>query len=144
MNKTVFCGLVNGNPVYGYTVKNVEELAEVAKDYGYELRRKGHKVEKHNVLTAGGEEVRNCYMPHLAISASTLARTWKLLKEAAKLFGYTGKPFGIVWAKVLLLALEHIVRWLKHEIKDDEMQRSIQRLVKPLPKAEYLNRKGKK
>lgn len=122
----------------------VEELKAAASELGYELRRKGHKVEKRNVLTASGEEVRNCYMPHLAISASTLARTWKLLKEAAKLFGYADKPFGIVWAKVLLLALEHIVRWLKHEIKDDEMQRSIQRLVKPLPKTDYLNRKGSK
>lgn len=144
MSKLTLIGHSRGKAVYGYTVTDVTELADVAKCYGYELRRKGRKVEKHNVLTASGEEVRNCYMPHLAISASTLARTWKLLKEAAKLFGYTGKPFGIVWAKVLLLALEHIVRWLKHEIKDDEMQRSIQRLVKPLPKAEYLNRKGKK
>lgn len=114
-----------------------------AENYGYELRRKGHKVEKHNVVGAGGEILRTAYMPHLAITPSALARTWKMLKEAAKLFGYEGKPFGCVWAEVLLLALEHIVRWLRHEIPDAEMQASIQRLVRPLPKGEYLNRKTK-
>lgn len=71
---------------------------------GYELRRKGRKVEKHNVVGIGGEILRTAYMPHLAITPSTLARTWKMLKEAAKLFGYVGKPYGCVWAEVLLLA----------------------------------------
>lgn len=121
----------------------VEQLKEEAARMGYELRRKGRKVEKHNVVGSGGEILRTAYMPHLAITPSTLARTWKMLKEAAKLFGYMGKPYGCVWAEVLLLALEHIVRWLRHEIDDKEMQVAIQRLIRPLPKNEYLNRKTK-
>lgn len=126
-----------------YVIENVGDLKDVAKCFGYEIRRKGRKIEKHNVQGENGEVLRTTYMPHLAITPSTLARTWKLYKEAAKLFGYAGKPHGCVWQEVLLLALEHIVRWLKHEIPDAEMQRSIKRLVKPLPKNEYLKNGGK-
>ena len=52
---------------------------------------------------------------------------------------------GEVWERKLLLALEHIIRWRKHEIKEPEMLRCIDRLCKPLAKSEYLNRrKGSK
>ena len=121
----------------------VEQLRPLCAKLGYELRKKGVRREKHQTLDTYGQPVRDCFMPHLAICASTLARTWKVLKDASKLFGYEGKPFGLVWTEVLLLALEHIVRWLKHEINDDEMQRSIRRLIRPLEKSEYLNRKNK-
>lgn len=118
-------------------------------DQHYTLRLLGRKRDKHLELDADGNPVKNCYFPHLAITATCYARTWKMLEEAKRVFGYadgdgTGKTCnGEVWEDKLLLACEHIVRWLKHDIDDAEMQRQIQRLVNPLPKAEYLRNTGK-
>ena len=143
----------------------VEELKASASLLGYELRRKGVKREKHNEVDADGNPVKNCYFPHLAITASCYARTWKLLENARKVFGYEpppkGKPAtsekdakeesrtvgtmnGEVWEQKLLLGCEHIVRYLMHDIGSKEMRESIDKLVKPLPKDEYLKRGGKK
>ena len=115
-------------------------------DERYTLRRYGVKREKRKQVDEDGNEVKNTYFPHLAITATCYARTWKLLEKAQAVFGYPKSKktsnVGEVWEDKLLLACEHIVRWLEHEIDDAEMQRQIQRLVNPLPKAEYLNRKG--
>ena len=115
-------------------------------DERYTLRRYGVKREKRKQVDEDGNEVKNTYFPHLAITATCYARTWKLLEKAQAVFGYEPSKktsnVGEVWEDKLLLACEHIVRWLEHEIDDAEMQRQIQRLVNPLPKAEYLNRKG--
>lgn len=114
-------------------------------DEHYTLRRLGRKREKKQVLDDIGNPVKNCYFPHLAITATCYARTWKMLEDAKKVFGYEGgkgtSNNGEVWEDKLLLACEHIVRWLKHDIDDAEMQTQIRRLVNPLPKSEYLNRK---
>lgn len=143
----------------------VEELKASASLLGYELRKKGVKREKHNEVDADGNPVKNCYFPHLAITASCYARTWKLLENARKVFGYeppkNGKPAtsekdakeesravgtmnGEVWEQKLLLGCEHIVRYLMHDIGSKEMRESIDKLVKPLPKDEYIKRGGKK
>lgn len=107
-------------------------------DEHYTLRRYGVKREKKQVLDDDGNAVRNTYFPHLAITATAYARTWKLLKDALALWGNPDASVGQVWEERLLLACEHIVRWLKHEIDDAEMQRQIQRLVNPLPKRDYI------
>lgn len=111
-------------------------------DEQYTLRRYGVKREKRREVDADGKVVKNTYFPHLAITATCYARTWKLLEKAQAVFGYEPSKktsnVGEVWEDKLLLACEHIVRWLEHEIDDAEMQRQIQRLVNPLPKAEYL------
>lgn len=124
---------------------SVEDIRELAAKKGYELRKKGEKREKVQVLSAvSGEPLRNCFAPHLRITATALARTWKMLRLARKVFHMEQLPYGVIWERVLLLALEHIVRWLKHEIDDAEMQKSIRRLVSPLPKAEYIRNNNKK
>ena len=111
-------------------------------DERYTLRRYGVKREKRKQVDEDGNEVKNTYFPHLAITATCYARTWKLLEKAQAVFGYEKSKktsnVGEVWEDKLLLACEHIVRWLEHEIDDAEMQRQIQRLINPLPKAEYL------
>ena len=111
-------------------------------DEHYTLRRYGTKREKRQEFDAEGNALKNCYFPHLAITATCYARTWKLLEKAQAVFGYPKSKktsnVGEVWEDKLLLACEHIVRWLEHEIDDAEMQRQIQRLVNPLPKGEYL------
>jgi len=126
----------------------VDEIRTLADKHGYTLRSKGQKREKRQVLDADGNPVKNAYMPHLAISATCYARTWKMLENAKKAFGYeaTDKTSnnGEVWEAKLLLACEHIVRWLSHDIDDAEMHRQIQRLVNPLPKSEYLSNKNNK
>ena len=143
----------------------VEQLKASASLLGYELRKKGVKREKHNEVDADGNPVKNCYFPHLAITASCYARTWKLFENAREVFGFVpppkGKPAtsekdakeesrtvgtmnGEVWEQKLLLGCEHIVRYLKHDIGSKEMRESIDKLVKPLPKDEYLKRGGKK
>jgi len=116
-------------------------------DERYTLRRYGVKREKRKQVDKDGNEVKNTYFPHLAITATCYARTWKLLEKAQAVFGYPKSKktsnVGEVWEDKLLLACEHIVRWLEHEIDDAEMQRQIQRLVNPLPKAEYLRNTDK-
>lgn len=111
-------------------------------DEQYTLRRYGVKREKRKVVDENGNEVKSTFFPHLAITATCYARTWKLLEKAQTVFGYPKSKktsnVGEVWEDKLLLACEHIVRWLEHEIDDAEMQRQIQRLVNPLPKADYL------
>lgn len=149
MSKLVLLGQSQGKAIYGYHVADANDLAEVAKCYGYELRKKGMRREKKLELSAvSGEPLRNCFAPHLRITATALARTWKMLRLARTVFHMEQVPYGVVWERVLLLALEHICRWLKHEIDDAEMQKSIRRLVSPLPKAEYIrnnrNKKGDK
>lgn len=123
----------------------IDELKDVAAYMGYELRKKGVKREKHNETDADGNPIRNCYAPHIALTASGLARTWKVLKKARAVFGYEeGSAAGVVWEGVLLLALEHVIRWLEHDLGDKAMLDAIQRLVRPLPKSEYIrNRKNK-
>ena len=94
---------------------------------------------------ADGNPIKNCYLPHFKVTASGLARAWKVTEDAQKLFGFAPDENGEVWERKLLLALEHIIRWRKHEIKEPEMLRCIDRLCKPLAKSEYLNRrKGSK
>lgn len=116
-------------------------------DEQYTLRRYGVKREKRKVVDENGNEVKTTYFPHLAITATCYARTWKLLEKAQAVFGYPKSKktsnVGEVWEDKLLLACEHIVRWLEHEIDDAEMQRQIQRLVNPLPKADYLRNQNK-
>jgi hypothetical protein len=111
-------------------------------DEQYTLRRYGVKREKRKVVDENGNEVKSTFFPHLAITATCYARTWKLLEKAQTVFGYPKSRktsnVGEVWEDKLLLACEHIVRWLEHEIDDEEMQRQISRLVNPLPKADYL------
>ena len=123
----------------------LKNLREVAASLGYELRRKGRKVEKRVEKDADGNPIKNCYLQHFKVTASGLARAWKVTEDAQKLFGFAPDENGEVWERKLLLALEHIIRWRKHEIKEPEMLRCIDRLCKPLAKSEYLNRrKGSK
>ena len=116
-------------------------------DEQYTLRRYGVKREKLKQVDKDGNEVKNTYFPHIVITATCYARTWKLLEKAQAVFGYARSKktsnIGEVWEDKLLLACEHIVRWLEHDIDDAEMQGQIQRLVNPLPKAEYLRNKTK-
>lgn len=111
-------------------------------DETYTLRKHGVKREKHREVDEDGNVLKNAYFPHLAITATCYARTWKLFEKAREVFGYPKSKRtsnnGEVWEEKLLLACEHIVRWLEHEIDDEEMQRQISRLVNPLPKADYL------
>lgn len=117
-------------------------------DAHYTLRRYGVKREKRKEVDEDGNVIKNTYFPHLAITATCYARTWKLLEKAREVFGYPKSKRtsnnGEVWEEKLLLACEHIVRWLEHEIDDEEMQRQISRLVNPLPKADYLRNINKK
>lgn len=57
-------------------------------DERYTLRRYGVKREKRKEVDADGNEVKNTYFPHLAITATCYARTWKLLEKAQAVFGY--------------------------------------------------------
>ena len=120
---------------------SIEAIRELAEIKGYELRRKGRKVEKRVEKDADGNPIKNCYLPHFKVTASGLARAWKVTEDAQKLFGFAPDENGEVWERKLLLALEHIIRWRKHEIKEPEMLRCIDRLCKPLAKSEYLNRR---
>lgn len=116
-------------------------------DKRYSLRHRGMRREKRKVVDENGHEIKSTFFPHLAITATCYARTWKLLEKAQAVFGYPKSKktsnVGEVWEDKLLLACEHIVRWLEHEIDDAEMQRQIQRLVNPLPKADYLRNQNK-
>ena len=123
----------------------LDQLKRLAEKLGYELRRKGRKVEKRVEKDADGNPIKNCYLPHFKVTASGLARAWKVTEDAQKLFGFASDENGEVWERKLLLALEHIIRWRKNEINEPEMLRCIDRLCKPLAKSEYLNRrKGSK
>ena len=122
----------------------VEEVRKLAFGLGYELRKRGVKREKHEVLDADGKPIRNAYFPHLAITATCLARTWKMLKGAKDAFRYPKEsPAGVVWEEKLLLINEHVVRFINKKIDDKELGRAINRLSQPLPKSEYIKR-GKK
>lgn len=122
----------------------VEEVRELASELGYELRKKGVKREKHEVLDADGNPIRNAYFPHLTITATCLPRTWKMLKGAKVAFRYPEEsPAGVVWEEKLLLINEHVVRFINKKIDDKELGRAIERLANPLPKREYIKR-GKK
>ena len=117
----------------------LKNLREVAASLGYELRRKGRKVEKRVEKDAEGNPIKNCYLPHFKVTASGLARAWKVTEDAQKLFGFAPDENGEVWERKLLLAIEHIISWRKHEMKEPEMLRCIDRLCKPPAKSEYLN-----
>jgi len=121
----------------------LSELKEQAAALGYELRKKGVKREKHNETDSDGNPVKNCYMPHLAITASALARTWKMLEDAKKAFGYDCDKNGEVWTDKLLLGCEHIVRFINRKIDDNELGYAINRLVSVLPKSEHIKRAKK-
>lgn len=123
---------------------SVAELKASAALLGYELRKKGVKREKKNVTDADGRTVKTTYFPHFAIGGSCYARTWKLFDTAKAVFHFEPEQNGEVWEQKLLLGCEHIVRFLKHEINDTQMQTAIRRLVTPLPKAEYIKRGGSK
>lgn len=123
------------------TKYTVDEVRELAAELGYELRRKGVKREKHEVIDADGNPIRNAYFPHLTITATCLPRTWKMLAGAKVAFGYPeDSPAGIVWEEKLLLINEHVVRFINKKIDDKELGRAIERLAKPLPKGEYLKK----
>lgn len=113
-------------------------------DENYILRRYGVKREKKQELDADGNPVKNTYFPHLAITATCYARTWKMLKDAQAIWGCENATPGDVWEHRCLLALEHVIRYMKHDIAEPAMLAAIQRLVNPLPKSEYLKRNNKK
>ena len=119
----------------------LKNLREVAASLGYELRRKGRKIEKRVEKAAVANPIKTSSASHFKATASGLARAWKVTEDAKKLFGFAPDENGEVWERKLLLALEHIIRWRKHEINEPEMLRCIDRLCKPLAKSEYLNRK---
>lgn len=121
---------------------DVEKLKSIADILGYELRKKGVRRKKHREEDAEGNAIRNTYMPHVTVTAECYARCWKLYKDAQKLWGNGDAPIGDVIERRLLLAGEHVVRYLKHDIAEPAMVAAIQRLINPLPKREYL-KKGK-
>ena len=124
---------------------SLETVREMAAALGYELRKKGVKREKHVETDADGNPIRNTYMPHLAITATCLARSWKMFDGAKEAFGYAKEsPTGLVWENNLLLGCEHIVRFINKKINDAELGKAIRRLVTPLPKSEYLPHSGGK
>lgn len=117
---------------------SVDDVRRLADKLGYELRRKGVKREKRKVEDADGNELRSTYFPHLTITATCYARTWKMLAEAQSVWGVPGSVPGDVWEHRLLLACEHILRYFKHNISEPQMLHAISRLVNPLPKSEYI------
>lgn len=110
----------------------------------HDLRKRGVKREKKKEVDADGNVLRNAYLPHLAISATCYARTWKMLDKAMKIWGRPDATAGDVWEKRLLLACEHIVRFIANDIDDEEMMKQIIRLVSPLKKSEYIRNKKAK
>lgn len=97
----------------------LKHVREQAAAFGYELRRKGRKQEHKAVYGGDGEQLRNCYIPHITCTASIRARTIKVLEEAkeqiAKHIGVECVEWCDVW-EMLLLMNEHVVRNMKHEL----------------------------
>ena len=121
---------------------SVDEIRALAMAQGYELRRRGRKQEHKAIYDADGDQLKTCYFPHLAITPSCYARTWKMLEDALSLWGCPEATCGDVWEARLLLACEHIVRYLKHEIAEPAMLKAIGQLISPLDPKDYLrNRK---
>lgn len=121
---------------------SIEEIRALAMAHGYELRRRGRKQEHKAIYNADGEQLKTCYFPHLAITPSCYARTWKMLNDALSLWGCPEATGGDVWEKRLLLACEHIVRYLKREIAEPAMVTAINRLVNPLDPSEYVRNRN--
>ena len=121
---------------------SIDEIRALAMAHGYELRRRGRKQEHKAIYDANGEQLKTCYFPHLAITPSCYARTWKMLNDALSLWGCPEATGGDVWEKRLLLACEHIVRYLKREIAEPDMVTAINRLVNPLDPSEYVRNRN--
>ena len=95
---------------------DIDEIRALAAEQGYELRRKGRKQDHSAVKNSEGEQLRNCYLPHLAATASVRARTIKVLEEARSRIGAFAGDTEAQWCdiwEVLLLGLEHLMRNLK-------------------------------
>lgn len=118
----------------------VDDLRRLCAARGYVLRKKGVKRDKRKEEDEEGNVIRNTYAPHIAVTASCYARTWKLYRAALEVWGSAEATVGDVWEKRLLLACEHIVRFIKREIDDTEMSAAIRRLINPLRKEEYIKR----
>ena len=121
---------------------SIDEIRALAMAHGYELRRRGRKQEHKAIYNADGEQLKTCYFPHLAIPPSCYARTWKMLNDALSLWGCPEATGGDVWEKRLLLACEHIVRYLKREIAEPDMVQAINRMVNPLDPSEYVRNRN--
>lgn len=114
----------------------IEELRSAAAECGYELRKRGSKRDHKAVKDDNGDQLRNCYLPHLCATASVRARTIKVLEDARVTIGcFAGDP-TVQWCEiweVLLLGLEHLVRHLK--LKDVAGRRFMEfslQLIAPL------------
>ena len=121
----------------------LNHVREQAAAFGYELRRKGRKLDHKAVFDADGNQLRNCYIPHIVCTASDRARTIKLLDEAreqiAKHIGVECVEWCDVW-KMLLLMSEHVVRNMKYQLNGFKMSCDLFYLI---DKKDYIGRRGK-
>lgn len=119
----------------------LDEIRGHAASLGYELRRKGRKQEHKAIYGGDGEQLRNCYIPHITCTASVRARTIKVLEEAkeqiAKHIGVECVEWCDVW-EMLLLMNEHVVRNMKHELTGFNLCCDLFYLI---DKDDYINRK---
>ena len=121
----------------------LERVRKEADELGYELRRKGRPASHEQTYGADGKPLKVSHMPHYTLTKMARSRLKKVTHDAKKVFGYGSKESGEVWSDKLTLCLEHVIRWLKNDIKEDEMRRSILRLLNPLKREEYLPRSRK-
>lgn len=123
---------------------DIEELREAAASLGYELRRKGRPQEHKAVYGEDGEQLRNCYVPHIVCTASVRARSIKLLDEARRQirehFGVECVEWYDVYEMLLLMA-EHVVRNMKYRLNGMEMSC---RLFYLIDKEDYIRNKNRK
>lgn len=123
---------------------SVDEIRKLAALAGYELRRKGRKRDHKAIFDGYGEQLRNCYIPHITCTASVRARTIKVLEDAkvqiAKHIGVECVEWHEVW-EMLLLMSEHVVRNMKYKLNGFELSCDLFYLI---DKKDYIKNKKNK
>lgn len=122
----------------------LDEIRAQAASLGYELRRKGRKCDHKAIFDGNGEQLRNCYIPHIVCTASVRARSIKLLEEARVQLKNYFKLDCVEWCDVyemLLLMAEHVIRNMRFHLNGVELYSSLFYLI---DKKDYIrNRKSK-
>lgn len=101
----------------------LDELRKIADGMGYELRRKGTRQSHMALFDKQGNQLRNCYLPHLAATASVRARTIKVLQDVRGMFIKEHGTY-IDWCD----AWEVLLRVLEHATKHMYLRRGLCRL----------------
>ena len=101
----------------------LDKLRKIADGMGYELRRKGTRQSHRAAFDADGKQLRNCFLPHLASTASVRARTIKVLQDVR---GKFIKEHGVYidWCD----AWEVLLRVCEHSTKHMYLRRGLCRL----------------